>query len=136
MQLNIRHKCHAVRRDITVRLQLTDALRQPICPKCKKSITVPWWQKLHARSHGAKASSTQERSPILRSRGGSIKEFSDLRVFLERFGAIAWTHNGKLSGNFVFSSKAAIIVEVAHGRLSEEWEDVSFESIVAGTGEL
>lgn len=110
MQLDIRHKCSVVRRDITVRLKLADALRQPICPKCKMAISIPWWRKFQASLHGAKSGVRQGsiRSQTLKTDPEALKESADLRAFLEWFAEIAWTHKLKPSGCFLFDSKSSL----------------------------
>jgi hypothetical protein len=50
VSFTVHHTCGAV-----VRIQTQDALRGPICPKCKKSVKVPLWQKVSARLRGARS---------------------------------------------------------------------------------
>ena len=49
MTIEIPHRCGA-----RVRVQLVDVLRNPVCPRCKKPVTVSWWQRMRARMAGAK----------------------------------------------------------------------------------
>jgi hypothetical protein len=87
-----------------VRLRLSDAFKSPICPKCKRPVTLSFWQKLQARAAGAKKppASQQPMLPnITTSRQSGVKyEFSGTGFsdfYQEMFGGTR-RESGRQSG--------------------------------------
>jgi len=94
MVFNILHPC-----GVRVRFKAEDALRRPVCPRCRQPIQVSAWQKLCARVGGARSANVQ--STGLRANVRSTAS-PDVVATLSRLARRAWTRGQSGHGSFLF----------------------------------
>lgn len=110
LSFTVHHSCGT-----TVRIQITDVLRFPICPRCKQSVKIPFWRKVRARlgDMSKVPLDRRDRLPSTKLRSLSPCASDEVVTTLRSLGARAWNHRQIVNGAFLFRPDVLLIRDEA-----------------------